>query len=124
MRTYFERAIKQIKDLGFKVYIPNDPERKYGWIVEGNNIGHFYEGDFGGIFFTTVHKPCTSAGTGYSVSGDAWHGLTIDEITAEEVRKSFAVYPSWVKELVPIKKYKNWEEYLEKYWDKKNIIEA
>ena len=51
----------ELKANGFKIYYsPYDDGRKttYFYFVEGDNIGYCQEGYFGGLQFSTVHKPC------------------------------------------------------------------
>ncbi len=101
----------ELKENGFKIYYsPYDDGRKttYFYFVEGDNIGYCQENYFGGLSFSTVHKPCRECGTGYGLNEDG-----IYEPTIKDARKAFINYPNWAtaKDRQAVKKYKNWEDY-------------
>ena len=80
-----------------------------------------------GITFSTVHKPMNHYGSGFSCD-DAW--VSHIDFSRELVDRVFARYPDWMNEkpyferkwLCDIKKWSA-KEYLEKFWDKKNLVE-
>lgn len=119
----------EIKNLGYKVYITNREFSTYGWIVnDKDEIGYFQMDDFGcGIRFSTVHKPMNEYGAGFSLD-DTFETHT--EFTKELVDRIFVKYPDWMlerpywekKHLNDIKKYSA-KEFIETYWDQKNLCE-
>ena len=119
----------EIKNLGYKVYIAQSDYYNYGWIVnEKDEIGYFQLGDWGfGVSFSTIHKPMNEFGTGFRVGDDDSY---YTEMSRELVDRVFAKYPDWMlsrpywetEHLKNIRKYSA-KDYLENYWDKKNVRE-
>lgn len=98
-----------LKDNGFTVLIPKR-EKPSTWIIifKNGNFGYIQCSNyFGGYDFSTVHKPCKEAGTGYGILRDA-------APTVENANKTLLTYPDWAKhnEKQAIKKYKTIEEFL------------
>lgn len=109
-RERFLHYAKQVKDLGYKVLIPNRESYSgtYGYIInDKDEVGYFQLGEFGyGVSFSTRHKPCCF-GTGFCVKN--WDEEPT-EITKEVVDMVFIHHPFWVstfeaKHLSEIKKY-------------------
>ena len=128
-RDNFLQYANEIKSLGYKVYVIDNNDSNYGFIVNGRNeIGYFQLTWFGeGIHLSTMHKPC-HFGTGFSCSGGVDDYIT--ELTTNAIDEAFAQYPSWVldlprwekKRLNEVHKYKA-DEYLANYWNKQNLVE-
>jgi hypothetical protein len=95
-----EEMIKAAKLSGFTVLIPENPTT-YFWITDGQKIGYCQADDFKGPIFSTVHKPCTHAGTGYS---------------AKDMNEALSHRPQWVTNDKQITKYKSAEEFIAKHW--------
>lgn len=105
-QEYFAQAIEKIKSLGYKVYGFNEPTTNYAFFTDEKNIGYFQLDDFIGFAFSTVHKPCREAGTGYRVADE----ITLDNITKELCEKCFVTIPHG---FIPatIHKYYDWNEF-------------
>ena len=102
-----------LKDAGMKIYYTpgnNNAKTTYFFFVEGDNIGYCQEGYFGGIRFSTVHKPCKECGTGYGLTDDP--GLF--EPTIKDAKQAFISAPNWAtsNDRQAVRKYKNWEDYM------------
>jgi len=101
---------EMIKAAGYDVYYAiwrNDTRSTtYFYFTDGTKIGYAQEGYFGGIRFSTVHRPCRECGTGY--------GLTVDpglfEPTIEDAKRAFIFAPQWAspRDVAAIKKWENW----------------
>ena len=94
------------KKEGCKIFTA-DNKSKIGWffIVYENEIGYCQE-NFGGITFSSVHKPNKNVGTGFRVSGDFANPV--------DYKKSFNI-PTWgfkMAKNIDIKKWLNWDEYI------------
>lgn len=113
-------AADMIKAAGLKVYWGlwkhTTSKPTYFYFTDGVNIGYCQEAYFGGIQFSTVHRPCRECGTGFGLSDDR-HGFT-GEIapTIETAKQAFIKYPNWAtsSDRKAVVKYKNWEEYAAK----------
>lgn len=94
---YFAIAAKEIKDLGFRVFVNvNEPGKTpyyYGYFSDGANIGYFQLGDFGGVRWSSVNK-YGSFCSGFSCVDD---GVPVECLTAEKLRTAFVVVPSWYR---------------------------
>ena len=126
----FLKYAKEIKALGYKVYVNNSDFWYYGFIVnDKEEIGYFQLGDYGhGISFSTIHYGTKYMGRGFSL--DEWDKLH-EHFTREIVDRCFArvprhcYEPGWckseeeLKDLERVKKYTA-TEYLS---TKDNIIE-
>ena len=113
---------KQIKSLGYKVVVTNRPNSCYGWVInDKDQIGYFQLGDYGwGIRFSSIHKGTRDFGQGFML--DDWDEAK-SEFTKEIVDRCFVHHPAWAKGNVgSIVKYSA-KEYLDTYWDKKNLVE-
>jgi len=89
-------------------HIPSSPG-KPGWIHYGKDgeIGYAQTGEFGGIEYSTVHKPCRECGTGYQVESNG-------SPTLENAEKALVNRPDWASWGDPVRKYRDLGEYLEK----------
>lgn len=109
-------AAKMIKAAGLKVYWGSwnhaTSKPSYFYFTDGKNIGYCQEGNFGGITFSTVHKPCRECGTGYRITDDPG----TYQPTIEEAKAAFILAPSWARhsDIKAIRKYADWNEYTAK----------
>ena len=91
--------IEEYKEQGFKVYSP-EKLSTYFYVTDGVKIAYVQSGSRG-VEFTSVHKPCTHSGTGYA---------------CDSVEEAFRYRPHWASYSEPIIKYKDMQEYINKYW--------
>ena len=117
-RERFLMFANQIKDLGYKVYIKKREDSTYGYIVnEKDEIGYFQLDEWGcDIHYGTIHKPCREFGTGFGIKETS-------EVSREIIDKTFIKYPVWAKGMLSAIKKWTATEFLEKNWDKDNIIQ-
>lgn len=105
-----EKCYKLAKKAGYTVYTADDKEKlSWFYIVSKQGIGYIQAGDFGRVFYSTVHKPNRQCGTGFRINEEE------QEASLEMINSTFAFCPSWVREkrdIEAVKKYKDWEEYL------------
>ena len=97
--------LKLIKSFGYRVYInkANPDEAEYCFYTDGENIGYAqWTSHDPGV--SSVHKPCKSAGTSYSIS---------DQINKATLAQALhTTCPDWDSgNWHNIKKWKNWDEY-------------
>jgi len=113
-----QNTAQMIKDAGYKVFysvwktLGGKPS--YFHFTDGTKIGYCQEAYFGGIQFSTVHKPSTQAGTGFALNDDP--GNYNPTIKDAEKALSHGM-PGWfirrAKGWKPTK-YESWEEYAAK----------
>lgn len=87
----------------------------YIHFVKDNQIGYAQADRFSGITFSTVHKPCTSCGTGFRVGGTSYNA---DNIPIEQYEKAFHA-PSWANSYT-FQKYSSWDSFRSNYMHKTN----
>lgn len=110
---YFLQAIKEVKEMGFRVYV-NEKDAKnptYCFIEdEGGNVGYMQPGGCGGVLFSTVHKLNKEVGAGFCLQ--MWDEA-IYNVTKDDVLNSFTICPRWAtrKQRANVVKYKNFAEY-------------
>ena len=107
-RETFLQYAKQIKNLGYTVYISADEYYNYGYIVNKNNsICYFQLSDFFDLLnLSTVHIPCSQCGSGFRMHEN------IAEPTKEIVNSCFCDGPVWAgADLKYVTKYEGWEHY-------------
>lgn len=105
--------VKLLKLNGFKVFT-SDSNKNYSYchFTKNDNIGYVQAGYYGGLEFSTVHKPNRFCGTGFCLySGELGEQVHIP--TIEHANKTFIKYPSWAKNVDKnnVIKYKSWDEY-------------
>lgn len=115
---YFAIAAKEIKSLGFRVFVnvnkPGELPYYYGYFSDGANVGSFQLGDFGGVRWSSVNK-YGSFCSGFSCVDD---GVPVESLTAEKLRTAFCVVPSWYRmreidrQRGGVKKFANLDEFL------------
>lgn len=107
-RETFLQYAKQIKNLGYTVYISADEYYNYGYIVNKNNsICYFQLSDFFDLLnFSTVHIPCQQCGSGFRMYEN------ISDPTNEIINNCFCSGPDWIgSDIRFVKKYDGWEHY-------------
>lgn len=113
MNLMMEMTIGLIRRLGYDVYRRN-PNDSWAHFTDGTNIGYIQYGRFG-FDFSTIHKPNTTTGTGFSIAKDLPETILTDNAGFEKLLKEcFAFAPYWasVNDLRSVKKYKNIDEFL------------
>lgn len=123
MKQVFKTELLQsvadmIKAAGMKVYISNwsnsSANPTYFHFTDGDKIGYCQESPyFGGIQFSTVHKPCRECGTGFGLSDDK-AGLDAKfNPSIENAKRAFIHAPNWATrtDYEAVKKYANWDEF-------------
>jgi len=110
IQEIFKNYIKELKNNGFAVYTSDTKEQpSYINFTKDNKIGYCQYDRFGGVTFSTVHKPCKECGTGFRVTeNDGTY-----EPTIKDAESSLIFAPNWAtpKDKQAIVKYKSWEEY-------------
>lgn len=117
MKTINE-FITELKENNFSVYTSDNKENiTYFYFVKNNKIGYCqYEYGFS---FSTVHKPCKEAGTGFRVYSE------ITEPTIKHAEDCFIKRPLWntfnntckccgsyLYKTDPVIKFNSWKEYI------------
>lgn len=106
-----------IKAAGYKVFYSvwrHDTSglgHTYFHFTDGKQIGYCQERYFGGITFSTVHKPCKECGTGFGLEEAGIYNPTI-----KDAKKAFILAPNWAKisDVEAVRKYADWNEYASK----------
>lgn len=103
LKTY----TKELLNAEIRVFIHHDNKRiTYLTISKGDNVGYVERSYFGGLSFTTKHKPNSESGTGYQIED----GVVNPKI--ENALRTFAYKPYWaMNDNVEIQKYKDINEY-------------
>lgn len=99
--TPTEKLIQKAKRQGFTVYAP-ETLTTYFYISKNDKIGYCQHGRTTGPTFSTVHKPCKHAGTGYKV---------------DTMAEAIAHRPHWASN-EQISKYKSTADFLANHWQK------
>ena len=132
-KEQFLEYAKEIKSLGYRVFVIKRNDSNYGWVVnDKDEIGHFQLGDYGyGVTFSTMHYGTRSMGTGFGL--DNWDEAHTT-FTRRLVDRCFVRVPhfcyetGWcrtreeLEDLNRVKKYK-FSEWIKTYWDKENVEE-
>lgn len=106
-REDFLQYAREIKDLGYKVYICTDPMYNYGYIVnDKDEVGYFQLGEFWGVSFSTKHKPNTEFGCGFGL--DDWDKPQVSPLSRKIVDRVFIHHPSWARPSNKIHTIKKW----------------
>ena len=94
-----KELIQEAKRQGFTVYAP-ETLSTYFYFADGERIGYAQTDRLTGPSFSTVHKPCKHAGSGY---------------TAESMNRALEHRPSWAVNDAPVIKYRNPAEFIAKH---------
>ena len=106
-RAAFRAEAEKLKSLGFDVYVASDPSVCYGYFVEGENFAYFQKDQYGGLEFSTEHKPTPFWGSGFAVH------MGINP-TKEDLRRVFSP-PIWRDgKYVSVTRYANFDEFLKR----------
>lgn len=98
--TPTEELIQQAKREGFTVYAP-EKLTTYFYIVKDEKIGYCQHDRISGPKYSTVHKACKHAGTGYE---------------AKNMAEAISHRPTWANDDAPVTKYKNAADFLASHW--------
>ena len=98
--TPTEELMQEAKRQGFTVYAPENLTT-YFYITKGGQIGYCQHDRITGPKFSTVHKPCKHAGTGYE---------------AANMNEAISHRPCWASSDEPVTKYKNTADFLASHW--------
>ncbi len=114
--TALHQIREALKNAGYKILVyAKEGEEEPTWFFYGDdkNIGYAQAGDYGGVRFSTVHKPCRECGTGFGLQ--SWDEAIFDP-TIKDALKAFISYPNWAKpnDRKAVVKYANIEEYATK----------
>lgn len=117
-KEFFAIAAREIKSFGFRVFVNiNEPGKLpyyFGYFSDGQNIGYFQLGDFGGVRWSTVNKNGSFC-SGFSCVDD---GVQIQDMTADRLREAFQAVPRWYRMRKDdirrggVKKYASLDEFL------------
>lgn len=107
-----------LKAEGLRVFVSSyssikESKSSYFHFTDGINIGYAESPYFGGIKFSTVHKPCRQCGTGFAMND---YMESIDSPTTKDAKACFITAPNWASpsDRAAVIKYKNWDEYAAK----------
>ena len=96
-------VIAKVQRLGFRVYMRRTTD---SWMIftsqDGKRLGYMQEERLGGpLSISTVHKPNTRSGTGFSI--DQW----VSDFSREDLERCFSLGPRWADEqsLQAVKKW-------------------
>ena len=108
----FADFVQTLKENGFKVYTAcTDEDVSWAHFVKNNKVGYMQLSYWGGLTFSTCHKPCRNFGTGFGLYDH--NELGNINPTIEDAEKAFIFAPSWANgNLSDIKKYTSWDDYL------------
>jgi hypothetical protein len=95
-----QELIQEAKRQGFTVYAP-ETLSTYFYFTNGERIGYAQADRTKGPSFSTVHKPCRHAGTGYKAGSFA---------------EALSHRPSWAMNDAPVIKYRDPAEFIAKHW--------
>ena len=95
-----QELIQEAKRQGFTVYAP-ETLSTYFYFTDGERIGYAQTNQLTGPSFSTVHKPCQHAGTGYKT---------------ESMSRALERRPSWAVNDMPVIKYRDPAEFIAKHW--------
>jgi len=104
----FDDFVQTLKDNGFKVFTSSTEQPTWAHYVKDNKIGYMQLDYFGGLTFSTVHKPCAKFGTGFRLDERGKYNPTL-----KDAEQGFIIAPQWARgNLSDIKKYDSWNNYL------------
>lgn len=117
---YLREVAAKIKGFGFRVFAVMHDGFYYGYFSDGKGVGYFEATPFIGIHLSTHNAKGSGCG-GYEVAD----GLSVDDLTEEQLRECFVSYPSWVRSLdmKKVVKHKDLDDFLKNYWNAKQLVE-
>ena len=105
-----------IKGKGFRVFVPEDPQKTFGFFSDGKHVGYFQ---------ISEHVPEISLATCGKNPGSTGHGLLIEnnggsvpleKLTKEYLQKAFLLHPEYLSEKdqkrMPNNPFSSLEEFL------------
>lgn len=115
-----EELINKLKNEGFKVLgLKPEVKRDYVYIYTPNNNLLFIYQDISGYHINLQYKPCRKNGNGCSAK-EYWDSCKIVE-DIKNAETECSIFASTFKEKV--RKYKNFDEWYNSYWNKNNLVE-
>ncbi len=116
LRDKFIAVAKQIKDLGYKVYVATNPNETYGYYSDGNNVAYFQQSEFqDGVNIATCNKVPGSFGA-HRILEPNNEPVPLGSITKDYLEKGFLEYPPYFTEeekaLMPVSKWISLQEFL------------
>ena len=107
------KTVNLLLDNSFNVYIKEYNHAKgrpftYAFYEEGNNLAYL-QAEYSGVKYSTVHVPSKGNGTGFGLCETPLINLSIDDL-----RQGFVLFPEWARSNVRVEKYKGIEEYLQR----------
>ena len=100
----FGDLVKELKEGGFKCYVPEVRQKTWFYVVKGNDIAYVQYDRFCGFTVSTTHMPNSKTGTGFRVIEGK------EKLTVDDVKQGFICYPNWCSDKESVKKYKSWED--------------
>jgi len=97
-----QNIIDRAKSLDLQVYAPSNLT-SYIYITDGIKVGYCQFDRVQGESFSTVHKPCTSNGTGFGV---------------DTMEQTLINKPNWIVSSSAVIKYKSIDDFLANHWNK------
>ena len=109
-----ERIVEIAKEHGYKVYAfqPNKPISQV-FITNGVDIGTV-SASYGGVSYSTVHKPNINTGTGFGMSGSH---PECDYASIDKIKSCVhSVRPYWATgdRYIDVKKWESWDKFQQK----------
>ena len=98
-----KKFVDVLKQNYFKVYASQEDKISYVHFELNNNIGYVQDDYFGGLDFSSVHKPNRDNGTGFQIHKE------VIEPTIKHAEDCFILKPYWASG--EVQKYKSFEDY-------------
>lgn len=117
-----KNCLELLLDNGFRIfksYYKENENLTYFNYSKDNKIAYLQVDYFGGVKYSTVHKPCRDFGTGFGLCEESVFDLTI-----EDLEKGFIHHPNWAKgDTTRIKKYSSLDEFLKSSFSPDKLVE-
>ena len=110
-----KETAEMLKNNGMDVYLTKWPHKTnetatYFHFTDGKNIGYCQK-EWGGVAFSTIHKPKKGQGSGASAHEETTH---VYDYTIESAKRAFYT-PGWfINKYGTPTKYTDWEEFADK----------
>ena len=103
-----KEAAKFCLDLGYRIFAAQNENISYFNIVDGlGNIGYIQANYYGGLDYSTVHKPCKRFGTGFGLN----NGILGDPLSIDLIHQCLGLTRCWAS-YYKVEKFKDWNDYL------------
>ncbi len=109
------KYLKTLKRQGFKVYVPKgDKPPTYANFVKDDKIGYVQCHYFGGLSFSSVHKPNQQTGTGFRANSGGEDEALENSTSADALNACNMFAPNWATQenWASVVKYKDYDDYL------------